>query len=198
MIKKGTICQRIGCNNYAIVKYAGDTLCASCLIPAKEQQKKRDIKRRKKDKKLALNNAMTYFNAHLHLLLKMRFKNKKQIIPLICDFYTFNPLSEPMFNILVVDIINLLGGNAASQYPFPSKKKTLVPRRADAFDRKNQIVIETKAAFFNSCAQRQLKKQTAMYKRAFKGCTFLAISPDNQNGTLGIVHAIPILVSLIK
>lgn len=142
-----------------------------------------------KQKKIAFDVCNLYLNNYIDNFNKLKnLKNKRKIKKLIYNFYENYSTVEPMFAILIHDILKLQGGDPVRELPYEIDFSDLRNIKcADVYDRKFNIVIETKAAYRDTPAQRLLMEQKKSMKEHFKGCKIYGVSPDNkQKGLIGL------------
>ena len=156
---------------------------------AKKHQKKRTPR--------AIKAAELYFDMYYDKTFKkLKLKNKKKVAEMIKNYYNTNVLSEPHFCILLHDILKLQGGDPIREMPYliGDEISELVPKFADLYDRKFNIVIETKAAWRGTNAQYYLDNQKIYMKKAFPKASVYAVSPDNkQKNLVGLFRFLSLL-----
>lgn len=203
-------CSKTGCTKKTkLTHYCSQLVCQKCLAKA---QAEKAIENEiyigiQKDKAVA--RVADYYLANLSLIKALPFKNKKECLRLIDDYFKNHALHETEFCILIQDLINLNKGNATTQYPYPNDNR-LNPQKADVVDRLNLIAIEGKAAYWGSQAQRQLPHQIVEYNDAFKKkgkskkypngkkWLIIAMSPDGyQPQTMDFVTGMSIILRVV-
>lgn len=197
------ICEIQGkdCHSHATEKYCGKIVCQACKKIKQEQKHEQNQEYREDLKIEGIRAGTEWFTENWDNIKQLPFKNKKKTLKKIHDFFSVpeNLINEPIFNILIHDIVALQGGDPASQFPYP-KDFRLNGKRADVYDRKNNMAIECKAAWFGTTAQRELPKQLKEYRHNFgPKAVIFAVSPDHvQPKTTDFLTACQLIIKVCK